>query len=162
MRPETAQHGKRKAMPRSRVSAGRGFALVSAIFLLVVLAALGAYMLVFSSVQHSTSAQDVNGSRAYQAARAGMEWGVYQVLRNPGFVCGGTTPLDALPGSLAGFAVNVACISEQAIEGAVVDETTGVVVPNKVTLYRLTSTASTGVSGSGNYVERRLQALVEK
>ena len=87
MRPETARTASARQCLAAG-SAGRGFALVSAIFLLVVLAALGAYMMDFSSVQHSTSTQDVNGTRAYQAARAGMEWGVYQILRNPGFVCG--------------------------------------------------------------------------
>ena len=50
-----------------------GFAIVSAIFLLVVLAALGAFMLTFSTVQHATSAQDIQGSRAYWAARAGLQ-----------------------------------------------------------------------------------------
>ncbi len=140
--------------PRRAPAAARGFALVSAIFLLVVLAALGAYMLVFSSVQHSSSAQDVNGTRAYLAARAGIEWGSYQILRSPTpFACGGTVPLDALPGTLAGFTVNVQCSFETASEGA---------AANNLTLYRLTATASMGASGSSNYVERRLQALVER
>lgn len=140
--------------PRRAPVAVCGFALVSAIFLLVVLAALGAYMLVFSSVQHGTSAQDVNGTRAYLAARAGIEWGSYQILRGASpFACAGTVPLDALPGTLAGFTVNVQCSFESASEGD---------VANNLTLYRLTSTASMGTSGSSNYVERRLQALVER
>ena len=59
----------------------RGFSIVSAIFLLVVLSLLGSLMLTFSTVQHITGAQDVQGSRAYQAARAGIEWGLYQLLQ---------------------------------------------------------------------------------
>lgn len=61
----------------------RGFSIVTAIFLLVILAALGAFMLNVSSGQHLALAKDVDGSRAVQAARLGAEWGAYQVLRNP-------------------------------------------------------------------------------
>ena len=56
--------------------AQRGFAAIAAIFLVVVLAALGGFMLTFSNTQQLTSAQDVQGSRAYWAARAGLEWGI--------------------------------------------------------------------------------------
>lgn len=62
--------------------ANRGFAIITAIFLLVVLAALGVGMLVFSKSQQTTSGYDVQGSRAYQAARAGIEWALYRRL-NP-------------------------------------------------------------------------------
>ncbi len=58
----------------------RGFLLPAAIFILVILAALGAYALNISSVQQATSNQDLQGSRAYHASRAGLEWGIYQVL----------------------------------------------------------------------------------
>jgi len=61
----------------SRAKSG-GFAIVTAIFLIVVLAALGVGMLVFSRAQQASSAYDVQGSRAYQAARAGLEWAIYQ------------------------------------------------------------------------------------
>jgi len=56
-----------------------GFAILSAIFILVVLAALGAFILNVSTNQQIGSALDVQGVRAYQAARAGIEWGLYQV-----------------------------------------------------------------------------------
>jgi MSHA biogenesis protein MshP len=61
----------------------RGFSLISAIFLLVVLAALGAAMLTISTVHQASSALDVQGARAYQAARAGINWGLYQQLQVP-------------------------------------------------------------------------------
>lgn len=134
--------------------AARGFALLSAIFLLVVLAALGGFMMHFSTMQHSSSAQDVNGSRAYQAARAGMEWGAYQVIHNStAIACDGVTILTLAPlaGSLANFTVNVTCAKDVATEG---------VTPRE--FYQIISTASLGTSGSPNYVERRIQGLVEK
>lgn len=57
-----------------------GFLLVTAIFLLVILAALGAFILTISGTQQTSSALDVQGSRAYQAARAGIEWASDQLL----------------------------------------------------------------------------------
>ena len=58
----------------------RGFSLPTAIFLLVVLAGLGAVMATFFTVQQQSSALDILGERAYQASRAGIEWGAFQVL----------------------------------------------------------------------------------
>jgi len=61
-----------------------GFLLVTAIFLLVVLAALGAFILTISGTQQTSSALDVQGARAYQAARAGIDWASYQLLISTG------------------------------------------------------------------------------
>lgn len=70
---------------RSLAAGIRGFAIVSAIFILVVLAALGAFIVTISTTQQIGSALDVMGVRAYQAARAGIEWGVYQVQATPAY-----------------------------------------------------------------------------
>src|SRR5476649_2355833 len=62
----------------------RGFSLVSAIFLLVVIAALGTFAVTLFTTQQQSATMDVLGSRAYQAARAGIEWGEYQAIINNG------------------------------------------------------------------------------
>lgn len=140
-------------MPITNATAGRsaqrGFSIVSAIFLLVVLSALGAFMLTFSTVQHITSAQDVQGARAYQAARTGIEWGAYQVLQKSS--CASPTSLTA-GGTQAGFSIVVQCSSFPATtEGG-----------NTVAMYQITSTANQGTLGSATYVERQLQATIGK
>ena len=131
----------------------KGFSLVSAIFLLVVLAFLGAAMVSFSTDQQQSSALDVMGTRAYQAARTGVEWGAYQVLRNGGS-CAATTTLPALAGTLNGFSVTVTCSASAASE---VGAATGT-----VTVYGLTSTATQGTAGQPDYVERQIQASIAK
>lgn len=127
----------------------RGFSLVSAIFLLVVIAALGTFAVTLSTTQHQSAALDVIGVRAYQAARAGIEWGAYAALRN-GACPGGVAP--ALPGTLAGFTVNVACVANAPNENGVA-----------VNMYQLTSTAFTtgAAAGTPNYVERRISVTIE-
>lgn len=129
------------------LSKQRGFAAIAAIFLLVVLAALGGFMLTFSNTQQLTSAQDVQGSRAYWAAHAGLEWALATVDATS--ACPGATPSP-----IQGFAVEVTCPPPLVYtEGGLVR-----------TIFRLQSTArsSGGVSvGSVGYIERSLSATVE-
>ena len=86
----------------------RGFSIVTAIFLLVVLSALGVALLSVSTMQHAESALDVQGARAYQAARAGMEWGVYRQRVYGSCVASSDFVLPA-NGALSGFSVTVRC-----------------------------------------------------
>ena len=135
-----------KTGTRSRTRmAQRGFSIVSAIFLLVIMAALGAFMLTFSNVQQTTSAQDLQGSRAYQAARTGIEWGLYKVLTPaspPGVATCTTASLGPLAGTLAVFTVNVLCTVSTYTEGS-----------TTVSIYQITSTATSGAQS----IERQLQ-----
>jgi MSHA biogenesis protein MshP len=89
-----------------RRSAGVG--LVTAIFLLVVLAGLGVAMVTIFTSQQQSSTLDVQGARAYQAARAGLEWGMFQKMRNNGCVAARSAAF-ALPSTsaLSGFSVQV-------------------------------------------------------
>src|ERR1043166_2029791 len=110
-RQAAARRGRASAM---RVGASRrsGFALPAAIFLMVILAALGAYIVSINSLQTSSSSLDVLGTRAYQAARAGTEWGAFQVLRGsavPPAGCFGSTTLTFAGPSLAPFPTTVTC-----------------------------------------------------
>ena len=95
-----------------RLRRNAGVGLVTAIFLLVVLSGLAVALVGISSAQQSASALDVQGARAYQAARAGIEWALYQKLRNPAFVCNPAADTSfALPATstLSGFVVTVHC-----------------------------------------------------
>jgi MSHA biogenesis protein MshP len=135
-------------VPRSE----SGFVLPTAIFLLVVLAALAAYMVTLSRTSHLSSALDLQGGRAYQAARAGIEWAAWQLLQNPAPSCAAAPPPLALTGTLAPFSVNVSCIqSGTYTDGA-----------DTVSIYQITSTATSGVPGEVDYVERQIQASFSK
>jgi MSHA biogenesis protein MshP len=98
--------------PRAPIAIARrrsaGVGLVTAIFLLVVLAGLGVAMVSLFTSQQQSSALDVQGARAYQAARAGIEWGLFRKLRNDSCVASSRFALPATS-SLSGFAVTVTC-----------------------------------------------------
>lgn len=131
----------------------RGFSLVSAIFILVILAGLGAAMVSFFSIQQQSTALDVQGARAYQAARAGIEWAAYQGVKNAAaFDCataGASSGTIAFTGDLASFNTTVSCSSAAHDEGG-----------NTVRVYSIVSTARSGVAGGGDYVERVLTATI--
>ena len=128
---------------RGRASV-RGFAIVSALFLIVALAALGVFMVNFSNIGHVDSAQDLQGSRAYWAAKSGVQWAGAFVVNN------GACP----PGQPAfgdGFAVTVTCAVNTYTEGT-----------DTRNIYWLTATATAGgaVGGVG-YVERQIQVFIQ-
>jgi len=128
----------------------RGFSLVSAIFLLVVVAALGAFALTISTTQQQSQALDVMGSRAYQAARAGIEWAAFNVANGPvpwGACAPGANV--AVGGDLSAFTVTVNCAAASHVEGG-----------STIWIYDVSAVAATtgAAPGSLNYVERELSA----
>jgi MSHA biogenesis protein MshP len=104
----------------------RGFLVIAAVFLIVVLAALAGYLLTVSTTSQAASAADANSARAYQAARSGIEWGAFQVLRNAGgsfatSTCTGGNPTKedlVFTSNLSGYSATVRCDSSSVAEGA--------------------------------------------
>lgn len=140
-----------------RSTRAAGFSLISAIFLLVVLAGLGVAMVTLSSIQHQSTALDVQGVRAYQAARAGIEWGLFQrlrVLNSTG--CFGNTHF-ALPAgtSLSGFTVVVTCVPGTPAESLGMD--TVVIRSTACNLPTPAGTCDAAQAGSADFVERVLE-----
>ena len=124
-----------------------GFSLITAIFLLVVVAALVGYMTNIRVVQQTTLLYGVQGARATQAARSGVEWGIYQSIVN-GSCVGSTNFTDPV---FSGFNIEVQCGQTTHIEGITPIDT-----------FQLTAIASTGSYGSLDYVQRRIQATVSQ
>ena len=155
----------------------RGFALISAIFILVVLAALGGFIATISTTQNLGSALDVQSAYAYQAARAGIEWGAYTVLNNSPATPANTTTASATHPSpailLNGMTVTVNLYQKAAAPGTVTPA--GVATePGLFSIWAVTSiacnlptagncpeTAANPNASNPNYVERKLTVLVE-
>ncbi|HEY6898307.1 MAG TPA: hypothetical protein VI279_13690 [Rhodocyclaceae bacterium] len=151
-------------------TAQRGFTLVSAIFILVVLVSLGAAIVSVATSSGVSSALDVQGTQAYQAARAGIEWSVYQLQATPAYNfgqassdpntrdcnnAGGSLGVSFVPPAprLSDFTVTVSCNAKTDASGA-------------PTVYEITVTACNQPDGTGKcpgtassltYVERKLE-----
>ena len=147
---------------KHRPCAESGFVLPSAIFLVVILAALGGYMVTLSRTSHISGALDIQGSRAYQAARAGIEWAAWQVVdpqgpQLPPTLCPASPSTVASPGTvplagtLAAFTVVVTCTRTLEMDGA-----------TQVAVYQVTSTATSGLAGEVDFVSRRIEGSFSK
>lgn len=142
---------------------GRGFTLVSAIFIVVVLAALGAAVAALSQRQHLGAAAELQTARAVQAARAGLEWAAWQVLRNPAPPAAAPAcPADTsfAPGGLDGFTVTVRCSFVSGSDG-----------PDTFAFYTLVANACNAPAAGAcpaagspgpTYVERQLTWTVQR
>jgi MSHA biogenesis protein MshP len=126
--------------------AQRGFSLVSAVFLLVVLAGLGVYAVRLNTLQQQTVTAGLRAAQAFHAARAGVAWGAYTALNGGG--CG-TSTLNLTEGATAGFRVSVQCTQRTHTEGL-----------STVRVFVFDVRAEGGVYGGPDYVSRRVQTKI--
>lgn len=127
-----------KSYPRIKNEAG--FTLIQALFILVVLALLGVAMMRLTAVQSSTSLFALQGARAYQAARSGLEWGAAQAAA--GISCNGHMEIGR-------FAVAVVCTQQSFTEGS-----------GTYDVYSIRASATFGNYGSPDYILRRVEMKV--
>jgi len=132
---------------RGEESRQAGFTLVTALFLLVVVAGLSVYMITIRNVQQSTVLYAQQGARAMQAAHAGIEWGIYEAVVNGN--CIANPPFTASGNTLSAYSITVNCTSSTHDEAGV-----------SIITYVLTSSAQTGALGTLDYVYRSLRASV--
>ncbi len=130
-----------------------GQALVSAIFLVVVLVALGLSMVSLTGVQQDTGTKSLLSAKVYYGAKAGLEWGIQQAIAPATPVCGATTTFALTQTGLNGISVTVTCSSTTHGAGNFVYYITSCATNG-------TSCAAPGTLGNANYAERRLEATV--
>jgi MSHA biogenesis protein MshP len=124
-----------------------GFAAIAAMFLLVVLAAMGAFMVTFSNTQQLSSAQDIQGTRAFWAARAGLDW-AFSAITLDSSAC--PTPVPTTVDTGATFSLTITCTLRSYAEAG-----------NTVKIFSIDSLAKTGTVGALGYVERSVSASYE-
>ena len=154
----------------------RGFVLMAALFLIVTFAAIGAYLVTISTGQIEAATQDEQGARAHLAARAGVDWAAYQLLRRgdvPPAAAGDFGPtcrsaantatatlnLGSLGGPASGdaFRVTVTCTRSTEAEGGVTVE-----------IFEITSVGcnkdpcSAANAGQSTYAERELSLVLAR
>ncbi|MCR4303399.1 MAG: hypothetical protein NUV63_04105 [Gallionella sp.] len=130
----------------------RGFALVAAIFIVVVLAMLGIMMVTIGGMERATASAAVQGTRAFYAARSGIEWGIFQAMP-PTSSCAASSSFTLTVPGLDSFNVTVQCaLTPPGIQHRERGDTYNV--------YVVTSTATSGNFGDADYVSRTLQVTV--
>ena len=124
----------------------RGYSLVPALFLLIVLAGLGTVAVRLGAVQSQTVVLGMQSSRAYAAAQSGIEWAAYRAIT--GGSCDSAS-FSFTEAGLDGFSVDTNCSVSTHTEGS-----------SSVRVYAVEAFARFGSYGSPDYVTRRLRATV--
>ena len=131
---------------RGVVRHDRGFSLVSAIFLLVVLAGLAGYAVRVAVMQQQTVNLALRATQAFHAASSGVQWAAYRAV-SAGF-CGPDT-VSLTESGTNGFSVRAGCVQSVHTEGS-----------STVNVYVIDVLAESGSYGGPDYVSRRLQAKI--
>lgn len=137
---------------RQRRRPTSGFALISAIFLMVVLGLLAFFLMSLSGTQQFTGLWAIQGARAQYAAQSGLQWGAWQALHGIGSdPCTGTLNVNAGAGAPAPFKVAVNCSSSNHVELGVT-----------MRVWEITANARSGNFGEPGYVQRTLVLTVSE
>lgn len=143
---------KKNSFKDSKGKTQNGFAIVGVFFLLVVLASIIAVSFYYVRLGNKTVSQGIFNEQAYNAAKMGLEYGLYQALQNN--VCNSSAQTIAFNGD---FKSTYTCNQSSANENGKV-----------LTFYEITSigcnTTATDCSNTSappieNYAERSLRAI---
>lgn len=134
-----------------------GFSLIMAIFLMTVLASLGAFMVSIGGVQRSATSLSILEMRAYYGAMSGASWGAWTAF-NPPCSCGAipvTTTFNYASSGLQGISVAVSCYYTKHKE---VSYEFGTELDYQV--FFVDAIATYGNFGNVDYVRRRFRTTV--
>lgn len=140
---QRVRHGRRPRVG-SGARTARGFALIAAVFVMLVLAALAAFAVQIGATQQQTADFALLNARAQAAADSGIEFGTNQALVHGS--CAASTTLDLTAVGLQGFTVTVTC--------TMTNHQIGAAPPTAYHAYALTSVAQLGTYGTSGYVAR--------
>jgi len=125
-----------------------GFALIAAVFLVVIVALMAGYAISIGTSQQADAMLSLLGDRAEFAAQSGLEWAIGRVATDSACPVAGTS-FSAAGSGLNNFVIAVSCASTSVTEGSIT-----------YPVYALTVTASLGVSSAEDYVRRVVTAQV--
>ncbi len=140
MRPETASRLEGTA----RAPRARGFSILIALFIIVVLGALALLVVEITGAGQATSILALRAAEALDAAQSGIQWGAHEALTN--HACPPTTTINLTPAGLSGFSVTVTCSSTPHTEGGAT-----------FNVYAIQADASNGTFGvTPDFVQRKI------
>ena len=137
---------------RTARHAQSGSALIVALFVLVVLAALGAFAVRINMAQQHVASLDLQELRAQAALNAGIEYAAARLLSAPGDNCGALAPLPNLVG---GFTVSFVFVGATPPCSWISYQVNGVTV----NVYTVNLESSAGAYGTPEFVARRARAV---
>lgn len=136
-------------MQRENMTRQGGFSLIAVVFIIAVLGSIATFMVLTTGRAQLQSQQALLAARAYQAARAGLEWGIHQAVVNGNGNPAACNGASFSPAGLAEFTVNVSCTSSVHRDAN-----------SDVRVFVVNAVASSGSPGNLAYANRELRATV--
>jgi MSHA biogenesis protein MshP len=138
----------------------KGFALPSAIFLLVILSLMSIAVFAINGYNQKAIIYDVSDTKAYFAAKAGLEYGSYMAIKSG--TCSSTAQtVDLSTNYFKGFKATYSCVANNVDEAGVLQ-----------TYYTITSVGcnssgtscpeSAGRPSSEDYVEKSMTTIISQ
>ncbi|HXH54485.1 MAG TPA: hypothetical protein VNK03_01925 [Gammaproteobacteria bacterium] len=131
----------------------KGFSLVSAIFIIVILSLIGSYIVGLSALTNASTNLSGLGVKAYYAAKSGLEWGAYTAtpVNCPLSPAMSSTTLTFTQGGLSGLLATVTCTSNSFTEHGATYR-----------IFQINATGQYGESNNPDHVSRQLyMTLIE-
>lgn len=130
-------------MKKLALSKQTGFSLVSAMFILLVLALGAGYIVSTANMTSSMTHLQLKSHQAYFAAVSGAEWALQQAINNG--TCTGSSTFNLTQEALKGFSVTVTCQARTFTEGS-----------NNYETYDINSKSHYGSLGDFDYTTREI------
>jgi len=125
-----------------------GFAIVAAMFLLIIVGLLGKYLVNISGVHHKTTILSLQSARAYHAAKSGIEWGIVNTCNSGSY-------------SINNFDITITAVSDS---GNPYDENlvdaSGSPIP--INICKINSKAEYGTYGTADYIARTVEVTINE
>ncbi len=126
----------------------QGFTLVMAIFILVVLSLISAYMVRLAAIQQIGSSYVIQNARAYLSAKSGIEWAIARISGGGG--CADLIAASPMSFSdINGFTVSISCSNQNFSEGT-----------DSLDFFRISVLSEFGNYASADYVSRKLEVTI--
>ena len=125
---------------RHNIKKQAGISIVTAIFLVVVLALMGAGMVSLLSTSQQSISQEITSAKAYVAGRSCLQWGMYQAV----YTGNTDTHTNTFTDNTGLF--NTKCTT-----------TLTNISSDELTFYNITAVASFGINTDPEYSERSMR-----
>jgi MSHA biogenesis protein MshP len=138
----------------------KGFALPSAIFLLVILSLMSIAVFAINGYSQKASIYDVSDTKAYFAAKAGLEYGSY-IAAKTGSCSSTAQTVDLSATYFKGFKATYSCVANNVDEAGVV-QTYYTITSSGCNSSNISCPESSGRPLSEDYVEKSMTTIIAK
>lgn len=137
------------SITRHNIKKQKGVSIVTAIFLIIVLAIMGTGMMSIMLTSQQSISHEYTSAKTYMAGRSCLQWGMYQAIYNETSSLGNVTEFNSL--GLSGTKCNPTDINLITVDSSA----------NSHKFFNISTTAEYGVASLPEYSKRKLNLQLQ-